>query len=349
MLYKPDHHYNNDNQHTSINNNTNMTPVASQSVCNNTHTSSQSHAYDHIHESCKRLIESCHHHLVTSDSSDAIYTMHSDDVIQRKFNINVLESELHEFKSESHIYKQAMYLDIAYTSKTSAKYITADQISLPSSLSIQPMTSLLPSIIAATYSQPSDNHLLTTSQHSELVTTLKQNKQYPRAPTVLGKYDEYTKLIQRMYAIGMVSFTTTPKAINGCFAVDKTDNTLRLIIDAQHANLCFHEPPHVELPSPTHLSSIYIPSNQQVVVAKMDLSNSTITLACQHGCSYTSVYLPYILGTSVTCYCSSMVTYRCVLYVLHFRWDSRMRYTLHSKSTTMCCTHRMLFHNHTMY
>ena len=76
-----------------------------------------------------------------------------------------------------------------------------------------------------------------------------------------------------MYAIGMVSFTTTPKAINGCFAVDKTDNTLRLIIDAQHANLCFHEPPHVELPSPTHLSSIYIPSNQQVVVAKMDLSN----------------------------------------------------------------------------
>jgi len=90
---------------------------------------------------------------------------------------------------------------------------------------------------------------------------------------IAGSRHEYVKLIQRLHSRGMIRFTATPKAVNGVFAVAKDDNQDRLIIDAQPANRCFVDSPHVSLPNPSHLVQLRVPRGQWIKIGKSDLSN----------------------------------------------------------------------------
>jgi len=76
-----------------------------------------------------------------------------------------------------------------------------------------------------------------------------------------------------MKAVGMIDFTTAPRAVNGVFAVVKDSDADRLIIDAQPANRLFVDPPHVLLPNPSHLVQLHAERGVKLYPAKSDLSN----------------------------------------------------------------------------
>ena len=70
---------------------------------------------------------------------------------------------------------------------------------------------------------------------------------------------EYPKLVRRLLAHDMLSFTRAPAVVNGLFGVHKPDGSMRLIIDARPANATFVEPPRVELPTPDLLPRLQVP------------------------------------------------------------------------------------------
>jgi hypothetical protein len=155
------------------------------------------------------------------------------------------------------------------TAATSVVPIIADRVALPESLNIVPFCSILPPKIAEIYLQPESPSLM---RHPLEVYLLNQTKPL-RAPRVAGSRVEYVKLIGRMLAQGMITFTSTPRAVNGVFTVGKDADSDRLIIDAQPANRLFVDSPHVSLPNPSHLVQLQVPSGSEMFVAKSDLSN----------------------------------------------------------------------------
>ena len=84
-----------------------------------------------------------------------------------------------------------------------------------------------------------------------------------------------------MDALGMVDFTTQPKAVNGAFGVPKDGGvSTRLIIDARPANYLFKSPPPVRLPTPDVLARVRVPSSRPFFTAKVDIDNFYHRLRC---------------------------------------------------------------------
>jgi hypothetical protein len=149
-----------------------------------------------------------------------------------------------------------------YSQSTTVRAIVADRVALPDVASKKPILNLLPPEVCNMYLQPNSTVLKSPTHRDE--------KQHP--PRLTGDRSEYVKLIHRMYRLGMVTFTDQPISLNGMFCVDKTDDTLRCIIDARNANTYFIDAPSVTLPTPTHMSALMFTSTP-MYVCKMDLSN----------------------------------------------------------------------------
>lgn len=94
----------------------------------------------------------------------------------------------------------------------------------------------------------------------------------PRAK-VFGSTVEYHRLLRRMVAAGMLSWTRKPRCVNGIFAVPKGPGEQRLIIDARAANALFVEPPRVVLPTPDVMVQLRAEPGVPLFVAKCDLSD----------------------------------------------------------------------------
>ena len=94
----------------------------------------------------------------------------------------------------------------------------------------------------------------------------------PRA-RVFGSHAEYVKVLARMHARGMLTYTTRPKVVVGLFCVDKPDGMLRLIVDGRPANDVFADPPAVDLPTPDLIARLEVPAGRRLWVAKTDLSD----------------------------------------------------------------------------
>lgn len=140
--------------------------------------------------------------------------------------------------------------------------IVADRVALPSSAPAADMLSLLPPSLSSFYSSP-----------SSVISSSLLPPASPR-PHVMGSHAQYVSLLRRMNSVGLLSFTTRPRAINGLFAVPKPDSDqLRLIVDARAANACFKEPQSVYLPSPELLARLVVPADRPWFVGKSDLSN----------------------------------------------------------------------------
>jgi hypothetical protein len=167
-------------------------------------------------------------------------------------------------------YLQSSVFNYTTATNTNIMPLQAHRVSLPdTSLHIISMTSVLPQHIAQQYDTNSQHQLLRSPMEYDVL-----NAAYPlRRPSTGGSRSEYLLLMQRLYAIGMISFTTQPKAINGIFTVYKDDCTDRLIIDAQPANRHFIDCPAVSLPDPSHLTQLYIPHGQTMYTGKSDLAN----------------------------------------------------------------------------
>lgn len=147
--------------------------------------------------------------------------------------------------------------------------LVASRISLPSQLRIVPMLDVLPPSVASQYTAEASPALLRSSTAVLTMDFLKPL----RRPRVAGSRAEYIRLVGRMVKLGMLSFTATPKAVNGVFAVGKDADSDRLIIDAQPANRLFVDSPHVDLPGPSHLVQMSIPAGAVMFVGKSDMAD----------------------------------------------------------------------------
>ena len=157
------------------------------------------------------------------------------------------------------------------TAPTAVVPLIASRVALPDSLHIVPLLGVLPPEQALLYSDALHGAPLMRSPMEILALDLTLPLQPPR---VAGSRSEYLALIRRMFKIGMLAFTASPKAVNGVFTVGKDADQDRLIIDAQPANRLFQDSPHVALPDPSHLVQLRIPSSgPALVVGKSDLSN----------------------------------------------------------------------------
>lgn len=144
--------------------------------------------------------------------------------------------------------------------KTPARPIIADRISLPKEPRAVDLIGLLPERYKTLYGQPHGG--LLRHQPADVTAT----------PKVFGSYAEYVKLVRRLSSLEMVGFTTSPRCINGVFAVPKDGDGQRLIIDARPTNALFVDPLPVNLPTPDLMSELYS-DGQPLFVAKCDLSD----------------------------------------------------------------------------
>jgi hypothetical protein len=140
--------------------------------------------------------------------------------------------------------------------------LIASRIDLPEEKQFIDMLEVLPPSLSILYSKPNNDLLVTPSIHS------------PRQPrSRLSSDKEYVKLVKKLYTVGMVDFTQSPKCVNSLFSVSKDDNKDRLIIDARLANTYFIPSPPVQLPSPTSFTYLHFPHSDKVFIAKLDISN----------------------------------------------------------------------------
>jgi len=158
--------------------------------------------------------------------------------------------------------------------------LIADRISLPGPdrLNIIPMCDLLPMEVAQRYAAAPSLCPFTSASSSPLLRPpheiFELNTVSPLRPArVAGSRREYVRLIGRMLKQGMIGFTSTPKAVNGIFAVGKDAESDRLIIDAQPANRLFIQPSHANLPNPSHIVQLQVSGKKTMFVGKSDLSN----------------------------------------------------------------------------
>jgi hypothetical protein len=156
-----------------------------------------------------------------------------------------------------------MSLPTFYSLPFSALPIIAAQMSLPDIPQKVNMLDLLPPLMRHLYSTPE----LLLLPSSSLPTSPSVR------PRVFGSKAEYLQLIRRMYLLGMISFLSNPKCVNGVFAVKKDASSQRLIIDARPANARFRPPPGVRLPDPSALLQLSIPADETLYVAKNDIKD----------------------------------------------------------------------------
>ena len=157
-----------------------------------------------------------------------------------------------------------------YSSHTTSVPLIARRVALPSDLRVVPLTRVLPPDIAQRYDGPAAAAAL--ARPFDDIRRLEDEE--PLAPArIAGSRSQYVALIGRMHAAGMISFTSTPLAVNGVFAVRKDAESDRLIIDARPANRLFVDSPHVELANPSHLVQLQVPAGKCMLTGKSDLSN----------------------------------------------------------------------------
>ncbi len=153
--------------------------------------------------------------------------------------------------------------------------LIASKVALPSLSSGVNLLSLLPDHLAQVYSSPQRllrEFSVSPSERAPLVESLgAQAALFP--PRIGGPHPEYLALVRRMSNLDMVGFTAKPKVVCSVFTVDKPIDDLRLIIDARPAAPYFLDPPHVQLPNPSHLTRLHTSSDEDLWVAKCDLES----------------------------------------------------------------------------
>ena len=155
----------------------------------------------------------------------------------------------------------------SYTSPPPAKLIIAANVSLPKEAGTCQLMDVAPPSLAARYSTP--------------LALLRPSHEVKRSRAAfLCHPTEYRLLLLRMKHGGMLSFTQSPKCVNGLFGVAKDGDNIRLIIDCRPVNALLIDSPHVALPTPDLISKLIMPSpqheqqqHQPLYAAKVDLSD----------------------------------------------------------------------------
>ena len=154
--------------------------------------------------------------------------------------------------------------------------LVADRVALPSVAGAVDLMEFLPPAVKSFYSDPK----LCLRSHPNDVGS-QPRLPPPRAHA--ASHEEYVRLLHRMKASNMISFTTTPRVVNGVFGVAKPDGSQRLIIDARAANRIFGDPPRVTLPTPDLFTQIGVPREEPTEEASVYRRAPTSRLRRQVG------------------------------------------------------------------
>lgn len=156
-------------------------------------------------------------------------------------------------------------LDFDYDSVFSVPVkVKPELASIPSSSSRRPMLPLLPPEVRDLYAS-AEGGLLREDAPSHKI-----------RPAMMIEDPDYPLLIKRLNASKMMTFTESPKCVNGLFGILKDDGSHRLIIDARPANQCFIVPPKPNLPNPSLLTRLRLAklrAKLKIHVGKTDISN----------------------------------------------------------------------------
>ncbi len=155
--------------------------------------------------------------------------------------------------------------------------LVADRVSLPSQAGTADLLGLLPEHERIRYG--SESSMLFDPANDPV----DAEERRPRPPPIrlYSTQEEWVKLVRRMDALGMLDFTTRPKAVCGVFGVPKDGGAaIRLIVDARPANLLFKTPPKVSLPTPDVLARMRVPPGVPFFTAKADVDNFYHRLRC---------------------------------------------------------------------
>ena len=144
-----------------------------------------------------------------------------------------------------------------YTAPPPAKLIIAAKVSLPAAAGTCNLVEVAHPSISAQYADPS---LLLRPKHEVKLA----HKAFLCPPA------EYRALLIRMKSGGMLSFTQSPKCINGLFGVAKGEQ-IRLIIDCRPVNSLLIDSPHVALPTPDLIAKLQLQSQSPVLPRQRSL------------------------------------------------------------------------------
>ena len=79
--------------------------------------------------------------------------------------------------------------------------------------------------------------------------------------------------LRRLYACGILGFSTRPRGRVTAFFVSKKANKQRLVLDCRHINQMFRKPPKPDLGSADAYSRLRPPSGASVYIAEADVQN----------------------------------------------------------------------------
>lgn len=153
-------------------------------------------------------------------------------------------------------------LSAPYVSTTPALPLSASAVDLPSSGGFVQLLDVLPHDLASRYA----------TFNPSLFRPMEERKRAPRACLVNSAKD-YLTIIRRMAKLTMVTFTSTPKVVNGIFAAPKAKGRQRLVVDGRPTNAIWTPSPKVQLPTPDLLARLSVNHDDELFVAKVDLDN----------------------------------------------------------------------------
>ena len=154
----------------------------------------------------------------------------------------------------------------AYSDITQAVPVVADQVSLPT---VTAKVRLLDHL-------PQDKAYLLQCPRKEMFRPPEEVKSAQVCH--LASKAEYIKLLKRMMAVNMLTFTQDPKCVLGFFCVTKPDGSLRLILDCRKLNGLMVPPPKTELPSPEYVAQLEAPPGAPIYMMRVTISRTTTTL-----------------------------------------------------------------------
>jgi hypothetical protein len=215
----------------------------------------QSRFLAHIYQCASRFARRHADSANGNSGSHEFFSKFSDPNLGSAESDSILFSRVSSYESDS-------INTYATNSHTPIIPIVADRVSLPSTAGSAALLDLLPPDLAAQYA----------SFNPTLFWDPANPRPAPR-PAFSADHQEYVKLVNRMYQLGMVKFVLEPKVVNGVFGVPKDGDKIRLIIDARPFNAMFSDPPKVQLPTPDLLAQLQVPSDAPFFVAKADVDN----------------------------------------------------------------------------
>jgi hypothetical protein len=158
-----------------------------------------------------------------------------------------------------------------YAGSATAVRLVADRVSLPDNVGCVDLLDVLDDQEAAVWASADTAPLLPEQEQIANADSVRAH--------VFASPQEYRALLRRLLRLRMITARAArPRCVNGAFGVPKSDDTIRLIVDARPANALFARPLDPQLPTPADVATLTIPPGERVLAAKSDLSNCYHTI-----------------------------------------------------------------------